>query len=143
MPVTPTYGAIHLIAGVSDKGERLDTFVATRISELSRSQAALLIQKKNVQVNGQAKKPGYRIQSGDEIRGIIPPPAETTLHPEALDLDILYEDESLIIINKQAGLIVHPGAGNPDGTLVNAILHHCPTKIIASMLFGVPISPNT
>ena len=126
MPVTPSRGAINLIAGVSDTGERLDTFVAARISELSRSQVALLIQNESIKVNDQAKKPGYRIHSGDTIRGVIPPPAETTLNPEPLKLDILYEDDDVILINKAAGMVVHPAPGHEKGTLVNALLYHCP-----------------
>jgi 23S rRNA pseudouridine1911/1915/1917 synthase len=126
MPVSPSSGAIHLIAGVSDKGDRLDTFVATRMSELSRSQAALLIQNESIKVNDQAKKPGYRIQPGDTIRVVIPPPAVTTLKPEPLALDILYEDDDVILINKAAGMVVHPAPGHEKGTLVNALLHHCP-----------------
>ena len=126
MPVTPNFGAIHLIARVSDKGERLDTFVATRIPELSRSQVALLIQNESIKVNGQAKKPGYRIHSGDTIRGDIPPPVETILKPEPLDLEILYEDNDVILINKAAGMVVHPAPGHEKGTLVNALLYHFP-----------------
>ena len=126
MSVTPSFGAIHLIAGVSDTGERLDTFIAARVSDLSRSQVALLIQNESIKVNNQTKKPGYRIHSGDTIRGVIPPPAETTLIPEPLELDILHEDDDIILINKVAGMVVHPAPGHEKGTLVNALLYHCP-----------------
>lgn len=126
MPVTPSYGVFHFTVGVSHTGERLDTFVASRMTVLSRSQAAALIQSGIIKVNDQLKKPGYRIHAGDDIHGIIPPPVDTTLNPEPIDLEILYEDDDLLLINKPPGMVVHPGPGHGSGTLVNALLHHCP-----------------
>lgn len=126
MPATPSYGTFHIIAGVSDNGVRLDTFVASRITALTRSQAAALIQNETIRVNNQVKKPGYRIRAKDDIRGIVPPPVRVTLIPESLDLDILYEDDDVIVINKPPGMVVHPAPGHESGTLVNALLHHNP-----------------
>ena len=126
MPPTPSDDIFHLKVGLSDTGGRLDAFVAARIATLTRSQAAVLIQKEMISVNNQVKKPGYRVRARDEIHGIIPPPVRLALIPELLDLDILYEDDDLILINKPPGMVVHPAPGHASGTLVNALLHHCP-----------------
>jgi len=126
MPATPSDDAFHLKVSLSDTGDRLDAFVASRIAILTRSQAAALIQKEMIRVNNQAKKPGYRVRARDEIRGIIPPPARPALSPESLDLYILYEDDDLVLINKSPGMVVHPAPGHASGTLVNALLHHYP-----------------
>jgi len=72
------------------------------------------------------KTPGYRVRTGDEIRGAIPPPREADCKPEPIEIDILFEDEQIIVLNKQAGIVVHPAPGNRSGTLVNALLYHCP-----------------
>lgn len=109
-----------------DAGARMDALVALYVSECSRSLAAELILKGEIRVRERIKKPGYRVKTGDEIRGCIPPPESLSYLPEALELDILYEDGDLIVINKQPGLVVHPAPGHYTGTLVNGLLHHCP-----------------
>ena len=126
MPPTPSDDVFHLKVGLSDTGDRLDAFVASRIAALTRSQAVALIQKEFIMVNNQGKKPGYRVRAKDDIRGIIPPPVRPALIPESLDLDILYENDDLILLNKPPGMVVHPAPGHASGTLVNALLHHCP-----------------
>ncbi len=106
---------------------RLDRWLVTQRPEQSRSRIQKFIEAKLVQVNGttgQAKTP---LRPGDEIKlWLIPPEPLSYLKPEAMDLDIIFEDDHLIVINKSAGVTVHPAPGNKDGTLVNGLLHHCP-----------------
>ncbi|NEQ20924.1 MAG: RluA family pseudouridine synthase [Microcoleus sp. SIO2G3] len=110
-------------------GERLriDRYLSQELPDLSRSRIQQLIEQGSVQINGKActsKK--AMVQLGDRISLAIPEASPLDLQPEAIPLDILYEDDSLIIVNKPAGLVVHPAAGHKTGTLVNALLAHCP-----------------
>ncbi len=93
---------------------------------LSRSQLQRLIRDGHVLVDGVRRKAGFALQTGAVIDIVIPPPAPTHITPEDLPLDILFEDSDVVVLNKPAGLVVHPGAGNPEHTLVNALVHHCP-----------------
>ncbi len=104
---------------------RFDTAVARLCPELSRAAAQRLIREGNVLLNGRASKPSESVKTGDELRVTIPPPVEAAARPQPIALNVVYEDEDLIVVNKPSGMVVHPGAGNPDGTLVNALLHHC------------------
>ena len=119
-------GDFTIIAEESDVGRRLDTVVASRLENCSRSLAAALISGQNILVDRQAKKPGYRLKPGDMIQGRIPAPRPVEYKPEPIPLRILYQDRHLIVINKQPGLVVHPAPGHSSGTLVNALLYHCP-----------------
>jgi 23S rRNA pseudouridine1911/1915/1917 synthase len=119
-------GDFTIIAGESDAGRRLDTVVASHLVDCSRSLAAALIASRDILVDRQAKKPSYRLKPGDRIKGHIPAPRPVEHKPEPIPLQILYQDRHLIVINKQPGLVVHPAPGHPSGTLVNALLHHCP-----------------
>lgn len=110
----------------ADRGKRLDTIVSETIEDVSRSVAAQLIQRRLINVNGASKKPGYKVKIADRVDGRIPPPIPLTLSPEPLPLSVIYEDDTLIVVDKPAGTVVHPGAGHHTGTLVNALLHHCP-----------------
>lgn len=123
----PSTGVFHIVVDPVDAGTRLDLLVASRVSALTRSQAAVLIQHGQITVNGLSKKPGYRLRASDEITGRIPPPADSVVTPEPLALDILHEDDDVIVLNKPAGVVVHPAPGHASGTLVNALLYHCPT----------------
>jgi 23S rRNA pseudouridine1911/1915/1917 synthase len=123
----PSTGVFHIVVDPIDSGTRLDLLVTSRVSALTRSQAAALIQHGEIMVNNLSKKPGYRLHARDEIIGRIPPPADTEVKPEPLALDILHEDDDVIVLNKPAGVVVHPAPGHPSGTLVNALLYHCPT----------------
>lgn len=103
--------------------QRLDLWLSERI-DLSRSQLKRLIDQNSVLVNGEIVKAGYRLQAGDRVDVRLPEQQEVVLIPEPIPLEIIYEDEYLAIINKPKNLVVHPAAGNWDGTLVNALLFH-------------------
>jgi 23S rRNA pseudouridine1911/1915/1917 synthase len=106
---------------------RLDQFLARELTRFSRSRLQKLIREKFVSVNGKPARPRELIHSGDRIQVLEPPIAKIDNRPEAIPLEILFEDDDLLVINKPAGLVVHPGAGNKEHTLVNALLHHCPS----------------
>lgn len=108
----------------SENGERLDTAVAA-LADVTRSAAARLIGDGAVTVNGQVHDKNYRLRAGDVLTVQPPQVQEATAVAQALPLDVIYEDADLIVINKPVGMVVHPAAGNPDGTLVNALLWHC------------------
>jgi 23S rRNA pseudouridine1911/1915/1917 synthase len=113
----------HLVtAGESPK--RIDVFLANREPDLSRSALRRLIDQGRITVNEQPVKPSYKIRPGDRILVDGPKPEPAELQPEPIPLDILYEDEALVVLNKPAGLVVHPAPGHWSGTLVNALLHH-------------------
>ena len=105
--------------------QRIDKFLSSYDSTLSRSFIQRLIDNGSVTVNGKFAKSSYKLKEGDEIKIEIPELEPSTVKPEPIPLDILYEDESVIVINKPAGMVVHPAAGNYSGTLVNALLYHC------------------
>jgi len=116
----------HFVVNSSEGGIRLDVFIASQLADLSRSHIAHLIQEEKVTVNTFVKKPGYRIRTGDQISGTIPAAETVRLEPQPLELEIIHEDEDLVVVNKQPGLVVHPAPGHDSGTLVNALLYHCP-----------------
>ena len=103
---------------------RLDSFLAT-VSDLSRSAAARLTEQGAVLVGGQAKDKKYLVRQGEQVSLFLPFPEECDAKPQNIPLDILFEDQDLLVINKPQGMVVHPAPGNPDGTLVNALLYHC------------------
>jgi len=107
-------------------GERLDTFIARRCPELSRSQARRLIDEGLVSVNGRQAKPSEGVTAGLSVNVTIPRPETIELAPEAIPLTIIYQDGDIIVLDKPAGLTVHPAPGHPSGTLVNALLAACP-----------------
>lgn len=107
-------------------GERLDKVVVALVPQLTRAAAQRLIKGGEVTVNGRAAKPGYRVQAGETVSVRIPPQPPTLVLPEAMSLDIVYEDEALLVVNKPAGLVVHPAPGHAGGTLVNGLLAYCP-----------------
>jgi 23S rRNA pseudouridine1911/1915/1917 synthase len=108
-----------------DQGSRLDRFLSEANLDLSRSQAKRLIETGNILLNQKPTKPSAHLKAGDRILGALPQPKPLSLQPEPLPLDIIYEDSSIIVIDKPPGMVVHPAYGNPSGTLVNAILYHC------------------
>lgn len=106
-------------------GMRLDAFVASRDDSISRSAAVRLCEQGDITVNGKTVKKNYAVREGDEVEVILPDPIPAEAVPQDIPLDIVYEDEDIIVINKPEGMVVHPAAGNEDGTLVNALLYHC------------------
>ncbi len=119
-------GAFTIIAGAADHDRRLDAVVADHLPDCSRSLAANLIGQHNILVDNQPKKPGYRVKAGEQIVARIPEPEPVEYKPEPIPLNIIYQDADLVVLNKQAGIVVHPAAGHSSGTLVNALLHHLP-----------------
>ena len=110
---------------VEGEGERLDQFVARMIEDLTRSAVQRLIEEGMVTVDGASPRASLKLKGGESVIVRVPPPAPAEPQAESIPLDILYEDGDLVVINKPAGMVVHPGAGNPSGTLVNALLAHC------------------
>lgn len=106
-------------------GKRLDVWLAESEPELSRSRWQRLIKEGCVTVNGTSAKPNQKLHPGDRMEWSVPEPVRVETLPENIPLDVLFEDAHLIALNKPAGLVVHPAAGNESGTLVNALLHHC------------------
>lgn len=107
------------------KGIRLDSGVADTFCGLTRSYVKKLIEEGAVYVNGKREKASYKLCVGDEVTLSLPEPTLTDIIPQNIPLNIVYEDDSLLVINKQAGMVVHPAAGNYTNTLVNALLYHC------------------
>ncbi|OQY12430.1 MAG: hypothetical protein B6I31_03155 [Desulfobacteraceae bacterium 4572_19] len=116
-----------MIVTCKDDGNRLDSTLVTHIENCSRTSASELIKKGFLLVNNKIKKPGYRVKTGEKLQGTIPRPSPLPdCYPENLPLEIIFQDPHLIIINKQPGIVVHPSPGHSCGTLVNALLYHCP-----------------
>ena len=104
---------------------RIDKYLADNIEDLTRSSIASLIEKSNVTVNGEVVSKNYKLRAGDKVEIEIPDPVEYKAEAENIPLDIVYEDDDLVVVNKPKGMVVHPAAGNYSGTLVNALLYHC------------------
>lgn len=110
----------------ADAGQRLDRLIAARLPELTRSRAKALIEAGRVSLGGATiSEPSYRVKPGQTFAIIVPEPEPAFPLAQNIPLDIVYEDADVIVVNKPAGLVVHPAEGNPDGTLVNALLAHC------------------
>lgn len=115
-----------LVLTLEQPGERLDKALAEKLPAFSRAQVQRLIQDGRVRMGGTAVKASLRLAGGEQVVVEIPPVEETDLVPQPIPLDIVYEDNDMIVVNKPAGMVVHPAAGHPSGTLVNAVLAHCP-----------------
>lgn len=114
----------ELTAATEHAGVRLDAFLSAD-GALTRSQAARLIAEGRVRVNGKPATKSARLSGGETVTVDVPQLRETALPPQDIPLDVVYEDDDVIVVNKPTGLVVHPAPGHPDGTLVNALLHHC------------------
>ncbi len=115
-----------LAVSAEEAGERLDAFLARRGGRLSRSRYKALVKEGQVDVGGRTVvDPNYRVNGGETVSVAVPEPEAPEPAPEPIPLEILHEDDDLIVVDKPAGLVVHPGPGNWTGTLVNALLHHC------------------
>jgi len=104
---------------------RLDRYLIKKGLSLSRSRIQKLIEDGHITINGRSVKPSYRVYRDDQVRIELPPPTPLEIRPEAIPLEIVYEDADLLVVNKPAGMVVHPAPGNISGTLVHALLHHC------------------
>jgi 23S rRNA pseudouridine1911/1915/1917 synthase len=108
------------------QSKRVDQFIVEELPSFSRTKIAKLVKEGALLINGKAVTDNSKkVTSGDEIELLVPEAVATDIKPQKIPLDIVYEDDDLLVINKPIGMVVHPGAGNPDGTLVNALLHHC------------------
>ena len=116
--------AVRLIVADGDVGTRLDAY-ASASGELTRSAAARLIEEGAITVGGKPVAKNYKLRRGDVVEICLPEPVPAEAQPEDIALDVVYEDGDIIVINKPVGMVVHPAAGNEQGTLVNALLHHC------------------
>lgn len=116
---------VHFETDAVDAGTRIDKFITGEMEDLSRSYIQKLISDGNILVSGKSVKSNYKLRDNDEIDVIIPDAKVLEILPENIPLDIIYEDEDVILINKPKGMVVHPAAGHYSGTLVNALLYHC------------------
>ncbi len=110
---------------VEQEKERIDKYLVNKLPEFSRMMIQKLIEQEQILVNTKPVKTSYVVQAGDVIDVAVPQAKPTHLEPQEIPLKIVYEDQDIIVVNKEKGMVVHPAAGNPDGTLVNAIMAHC------------------
>jgi 23S rRNA pseudouridine1911/1915/1917 synthase len=120
----PDLKSVLSVVDESHAGERLDAFLASQIEGWSRARLQRLIENEDVLVNGKVAKPSYTLREADEIEVDLVAPPTDVFTPENIPLAIVYEDDALVVVNKQAGLVVHPAAGTPSGTLANALAYH-------------------
>ena len=118
-------GTEVLILTADQAGERVDVFLSRSIENMTRSAAAKLLEEGAVLLCGKPVKKNYKMSVGDELEVTLPEPEPVEAVPQNIPLDVVYEDEDVIVVNKPVGMVVHPAAGHPDGTLVNALLYHC------------------
>lgn len=121
---SPLSSQFQIIVQEKLVGMRLDQFLSLELPEVSRSTISASIRKKTISVNGTAKKSSYRLKNGETVTGKIETEPEVLLTPEKIDFKVIYEDEWLLLLSKPPGLVVHPGSGNPSGTLVNGLLYY-------------------
>ena len=114
---------IEIIA--AEGGTRIDAWLSANVPDLTRNAAQRLLTEGMVLVNGKPPKKNYKISAGDAVIVTIPDIAEVPLVPQNIPLDIVFEDEDVVVVNKPRGMVVHPAPGHPDGTLVNALMYHC------------------
>ncbi len=123
---------------VRDKASRLDRYLTDVLPELSRSRLQKLIRQGNVVVNQKSARAAQRLEPGDEVCIYLPPPEESMLTPEQIPINVLYEDDNLVVVDKPAGLVVHPAPGHTSNTLVNVILARCPNlKVFGNIRPGI------
>ncbi|NLK51699.1 MAG: RluA family pseudouridine synthase [Syntrophomonadaceae bacterium] len=111
---------------VEDVGKRIDAWMVFQFPEFSRTYIQKLIKGGQIQVNGQSVRPNYRLSRADFLEIEIPPPVDLSVKAEEIPLEVVYEDQDVLVLNKPVGMVVHPAQGNYSGTLVNALLAHCP-----------------
>ncbi len=116
---------IEIVVPAVKERERLDVYLTRHVENATRSKVQQAIRRGFVSVNGKIGRPAHRVSAGEVIRVSLPAPPPSDVLPEAIPLEILYEDQRLLVVNKPAGMVTHPAYGNYSGTLVNALLHHC------------------
>jgi len=117
------------IVGIDDVNRRLDSFLSDQYRDISRSYVQKLIKEERILVNSKLEKASYKIRLDDRIEVDMPQPKSLEIQAQDIPIDIVYEDEHLMVVNKPQGMVVHPAPGNPDGTLVNAIINHCGDRL--------------
>ena len=122
--VAPDHEILTFHVALEDAGARLDSYLATRIEGWSRARLQRLIDSEDVLVNGNTAKPSYKLRNNDELEVELTAPVADSFTPEPIPIEIVYEDETLVVVNKPAGLVVHPAAGIHSGTLANALSYH-------------------
>lgn len=110
-------------------GERIDRYLSGCLEDLSRSYIQKLVKDGNIRVDGRIVKANYKLSAGEEIRVLVPEPEVPDIRPENIPLDILYEDDDILVVNKPKGMVVHPAPGHYEHTLVNAVMHHCGERL--------------
>ncbi|MBE6895996.1 MAG: RluA family pseudouridine synthase [Ruminococcaceae bacterium] len=115
---------MEIIVQAGESSKRIDSYIAER-SDLTRSAVVNLLEKGNITVNGNVVGKNYKTKESDIIQITIPDPVKTEVEAQDIPLDVIFEDDDVIVVNKPQGMVVHPAAGNPDNTLVNALLSHC------------------
>lgn len=115
----------NIIAEIGTEKIRLDRYLAKQEIELSRTMIQKLLEDEKVMVNGKREKASYKVQQGDNIQIEIEEPKEVKIEAQEIPFEVIYEDDAILVVNKPKGLVVHPGTGNLEGTLVNAIMAHC------------------
>ena len=117
---------VSATVGAAEAGRRLDQWLAARLPEFSRTRIKALVEAGGVSVDGAARKAAHRLRRGERVEVSIPPPPDEEMAAEAIPLDIVFEDAHILVVNKPAGMVTHPGAGRPTGTLAAAALAHAP-----------------
>lgn len=116
---------VNIAVSEEQTSERLDKFLSTTEPEWSRTQVQQWVKDGLIEVNGKQVKANYKVQAGDQIKVEIPDPEALDVEAESMDLDIYYEDEDVLVVNKPRGMVVHPAPGHVTGTLVNGLMAHC------------------
>ena len=120
---------LKLYVSAETAGARIDKWLSENIDDLSRSSVQRLLKENNILINSQPINKNYKLRTDDIIDINIPEPEVLDVIPQNIPVDIVYEDDDLLVVNKPKGMVVHPAAGNPDGTLVNALLFHCKGRL--------------
>lgn len=120
---------LKLYVSYETAGTRIDKWLSENIDDLSRASVQKLLKENNILINSKAVNKNYKLRTNDVIDINIPEPVELDVQPQDISVDIVYEDDDLLVVNKPKGMVVHPAAGNPDGTLVNALLYHCKGRL--------------
>ncbi|MGN0624500.1 MAG: RluA family pseudouridine synthase [Oscillospiraceae bacterium] len=120
---------LELVVSEDCKGSRLDKWLSEQFSELTRNAVQKLIESGDVLIDGRLVNKNYKLKGGENAVVSIPEPQFLDVKPQNIPIEIVYEDDDMLVVNKPKGMVVHPAAGNPDGTLVNALLYHCKGRL--------------